>query len=311
MVTTVRSQEKADRIQSAFSQYVDSNSLSFAIVPDIAAAGAFDAAVVSDPPFDLVLHTASPFHFNTKDSQKDLLDPAINGTTGILKAIAKSAPHVKRVVITSSFAAIVDAAGKPAGYVYSEKDWNPITAEQAVANAGFGYRASKTFAERAAWEFVAKEKPGFDLVTINPPLVFGPVIHHLSSLSSLNTSNELLRDIIQGKYQAEGLPRAGVFFWVDVRDLADAHVHAAERKEAGGKRFFVTAGDYSNEEVGRIVQENFSEYKDKVGDLSKAGYGEGRPKFDNKQSLEVLGIKYRTLEESIVDTVKSLKDIPA
>ena len=215
------------------------------------------------------------------------------------------------MVITSSFAAIVDAAGKPPGYVYSDKDWNPITAEQAVKNAGFGYRASKTFAERAAWDFVEKEKPGFDLVTMNPPLVFGPVLHHLSTLSSLNTSNELLRDIVQGKYQAEGLPRASVFFWVDVRDLADAHVRAAERKEAGGKRFFITAGDYSNQEIGKAVQENFPQYKDKVGDLSKAGYGEGRPKFDNGPSVEVLGIKYRTLEESVVDTVRSLKDIPA
>jgi nucleoside-diphosphate-sugar epimerase len=90
------------------------------------------------------------------------LDPAIIGTTGILKAIKKNAPSVKHVVITSSFAAIIDPSkGLNPGHVYSEKDWNPITLEEATLNPSNGYRASKTFAEKAAWEFVEKEKPNF------------------------------------------------------------------------------------------------------------------------------------------------------
>ena len=80
---------------------------------------AFDKAVVSSPPFETVIHTASPFHFNVTDTKRDLLDPAVNGTTGILKAIHAHVPTVKRVVITSSFAAIVDPSGKPDGYVSS------------------------------------------------------------------------------------------------------------------------------------------------------------------------------------------------
>ena len=104
---------------------------------------AFDEAVKSDPPFDIVIHTASPFHFNVQDVQKDLLDPAINGTTGILKAIKKSAPTVKRVVITSSFAAIIDGAkGLRPGYVYTEADWNPTTPQLALENPSNGYRKS-------------------------------------------------------------------------------------------------------------------------------------------------------------------------
>jgi nucleoside-diphosphate-sugar epimerase len=103
------------------------------------------------------------FHFNVTDTKKDLLDPAINGTTGVLKAIKKNAPTVKHVVITSSFAAIVDGSrgNSIPDHTYSEKDWNPITFEQAHQNASNGYRASKTFAEKAAWEFVEKEKPNF------------------------------------------------------------------------------------------------------------------------------------------------------
>ncbi len=69
VVTTVRTQEKADKIKAQYNgKYEDK--LSFAIVPDIAQEGAFDEAVKSDPPFEAVLHTASPFHFNVTDVQK-------------------------------------------------------------------------------------------------------------------------------------------------------------------------------------------------------------------------------------------------
>lgn len=93
VVTTVRSQAKADKIKQAHSSY-KSDKLDFAIVEDIAQENAFDKAVVSDPPFEAVIHTASPFHFNVTDVQKELLDPAVIGTTGILKSIKKSAPSV-------------------------------------------------------------------------------------------------------------------------------------------------------------------------------------------------------------------------
>lgn len=169
MVTTVRSQAKADKIREAKSKY-GKDRLDFAIVEDIAQPDAFEKAVISDPPFEAVIHTASPFHYNVTDTKKDLLDPAVIGTTGILKAIKKSAPTVKRVIITSSFAAIVDFNKEP-GYEYSEKDWSPITEREAVENPMNGYRASKTLAERAAWEFVEREKPNFTLATVGSPCV--------------------------------------------------------------------------------------------------------------------------------------------
>lgn len=173
VVTTVRSQAKADKIKAAHPSY-GKDKLDFSIVEDIAQPTAFDKAVVSNPPFEAVIHTASPFHFNAQDIQKDLLDPAIVGTTGILKAIKANAPTVKRVVITSSFAAMINPTkGAWPEHTYSEKDWSPLTHEEALQSQAAGYRASKTFAERAAWEYVEKEKPNFDLVTMNPPLVIG------------------------------------------------------------------------------------------------------------------------------------------
>jgi len=310
VVTTVRSQEKADAIKKSHANH-GKDKLDVVFVEDIAQEGAFDKAVVSDPPFDTVIHTASPFHFNVTDVQKELLDPAIIGTTGVLKSIKKSAPSVKRVVITSSFAAMVNGdKGLGPDALYSENDWNNVTHAQALENPNNGYRASKTFAEKAAWDFVEQEKPNFTITTINPPLVLGPVVHYLNSLDGLNTSNQTIRDIAQGKAKDE-IP-SSIFFWVDVRDVALAHVLAAEKPEAAGKRFFVIAEEpFSNRQIAQVIAKNFPDIKDLPTDKTPGGdlAEEGVAKSDNSRSKEVLGLKYRDFNSTIVDTVKSLQQV--
>ena len=97
VVTTVRTTEKGQKILDNHAK-VPKDKLDFVIVEDIAKAGAFDNAVQSKPPFETIIHTASPFHFNVTDTKKDLLDPAVIGTTGILQSAKKYAPTVKRVV---------------------------------------------------------------------------------------------------------------------------------------------------------------------------------------------------------------------
>lgn len=189
-----------------------------------------------------------------------------------------------------------------------------MTEEDALAYPQNGYRASKLFAERAAWEFVEKEKPAFSLATICPPLVLGPIAPYLQSdVDNLNTSNQRIATILTGKAKAE-LPPTGTFIWTDVRDLALAHVRAMELKEAGGKRFFITAGHFSNEEIADIIRDAHPELKEKLPAKGVKGGGypsEGLYGFDNSRSKEVLGIKYRSLKESILDTVKSLQEIGA
>jgi len=242
---------------------------------------------------------------NATDIQKHLLDPAVIGTIGILKSIKKHAPTVKRVVITSSFAAMVNQFKMIwPEHTYSEDDWNPVTHDEALENPMNGYRASKTFAEKAAWEFVEKEKPKFDICTMNPPIVFGPIVHYLNSLGALNTSNERFRDLIQGKFRNEDIPPSGIYIWIDVRDLA----------EAGGKRFFVTAGYFSNKQIVDIIRKNFPEYGDKLpAENAKGGdYPEGGIfKINNKRAQEILGLKFTSFEQSVVDTVKSLQNVGA
>ncbi|KAL2833330.1 hypothetical protein BDW59DRAFT_156832 [Aspergillus cavernicola] len=299
VTATVRSITKGETILASHNN-IPNGKLSYVVVPDIAAEGAFDLAVQSTPPFDYVIHTASPFPDSFIDPVKDLLNPAINGTTGILKGIKAHAPSVKRVVITSSFAAIVNTASPPK--VYDETSWNPVTWDEAVADRSLAYRGSKTFAEKVAWEFIEKESPGFDLVAINPPLVYGP-----NTLNSLNTSNQRIRDFIQGKHAtANELPPTGTFLWVDVRDLALAHVRAIEVPEAGGNRFFVTAGHCSNKRIVDAIRETHPELalrlpRDPVDDFPGRCYG-----FDNGRVGRVLGVEFRSLRECMRDTVSSL-----
>ena len=149
------------------------------------------------------------------------------------------------------------------------------------------------------------------VLQINPPLVIGPIVNYLNSLDSLNTSNQRTRDLMLGKGKEE-IPETGTFIWVDVRDLAEAHVKAMEREEAQGKRFFVTAGYFSNREIADIIRKNFPEYAEANPASAKGGrMPEALYKFDNKRSIDVLGLHYKPLEESIVDLVKSLKQVGA
>ena len=220
----------------------------------------------------------------------------------------------KSQIITSSFASILNpSTGNRPGYTYSEKDWNPITEEEAIQTPTNGYRASKTFAEKAAWEFLEKEKPNFTISTMCPPLVFGPIMSYLQSLDSLNTSNQRMAALMTGKAKEE-LPPTGVFIWTDVRDLALAHVKAAELPEAANKRFFVTAGQFNNEEIADIMRDNFPELKNELPAKGTKGGGypeEGFFQYDNSRVKEVLGIEFRSLKETIVDTVKSLQAVGA
>ncbi|KAG8681602.1 methylglyoxal reductase (NADPH-dependent) gre2, partial [Ceratobasidium sp. 394] len=170
VVGTVREESKTTRLRELFPKEIADSSLSFAIVLDITKPGAFDS-VLSDGSFDAVIHAGSPISFSkVQDVNKGLYQPAIEGTTGILHSINNKAPSVKHVIITSSFTAVGDRSkGFRPSYVYTDKDWNPVTLEASLGDVRLGYSASKTHAEKAAWEFIRTEQPSFSLTTLCPP----------------------------------------------------------------------------------------------------------------------------------------------
>ncbi|KAI0190850.1 ketoreductase [Astrocystis sublimbata] len=303
VVVTARSQEKGKRIQES----VKPHHISYVVVEDIAKEGAFDNVFESQP-FDYVVHTASPYHIDVQDPVKDFLEPAINGTTGLLTAVYIHAPTVKRVVITSSSAAIIDPDFRTE--VYDESCWALTTYEDAIRDpARNAYRASKRLSEKSAWEFMdTTVRKTFDLAVINCTYTFGPVQQKLPSLSAMNTSNHRVRDMLMGKMKDGLEPTAPVFTWVDVRDVAMAHLKAMTLPEAGGNRFYIVGGHFSNKQIADVIRERFPQFAnrlpaDAVDDVPSDVY-----RFNNSKSKKVLGLNYTLFEKSIIDTVESMLD---
>jgi nucleoside-diphosphate-sugar epimerase len=165
------------------------------------------------------------------------------------------------------------------------------------------------FAEQSAWTFHETHAPSFSLATINNTYTFGLVPRSLASLGELNTSNQRIRDLVQGRMRDSGgvPPTAPVFTFVDVRDVALAHVRALTVPEAGGKRFYVVGGFFSNSRIAGIVRRRFPQLEGRLPpDDGVDDFPEGHWAFDNSRSREVLGVEYTGLEKSVVDTVGSI-----
>ncbi|KAJ7088136.1 hypothetical protein C8R44DRAFT_819529, partial [Mycena epipterygia] len=240
---TVRSADKGKHLTRLFEQYGDKFEL--AVVPDITEEGAFDEAVKG---MTAILHTASPFNYKS-DDPRAYIDPAVKGTVGMLQSAAKNGPSVKRIVVTSSVASVASVIHSihTRSTPWTEDDWNTksitVVEEQGVNAPNVDkYCAGKSLAEKAAWDFKNTNDVPWDVVTLCPPFIFGPVIHECSRAEDLNESVDLLyKAVIKGLPDEAALvrPRGN---WIDVLDLAEAHSLALEKPAAGGHRFIVTAG---------------------------------------------------------------------
>ncbi|KAJ3033588.1 hypothetical protein HDV00_006046 [Rhizophlyctis rosea] len=283
---TVRSDAKAEALRKTFAHKA-ADRLEVVAVGELDKEGVFDEVVKG---VDIILHTASPVTLtDTSDPIKDVVNPAVQGTLSVLKAVQKDAnSKVRRIVITSSFAAIWHSA--PKGYTFNEEDWN--NESQPGESALHTYRASKTRAERAAWDFIKEHNPTFDLVVIHPVFVLGPPIQPITSLSSLNSSSKTHYDHLKTPSLATSQTETRAY--VDVRDVAEAHVRAFQRPEAGGKRFLTAAGVFKWKEGLDGVQAEGEEYDFQI---------------DNRQVREVLGIQFRGLKEVVEDSKKRYAEL--
>lgn len=235
-----------------------------------------------------------------------MIIPAITGATSILTAALRT-PAIQRVVITSSFAAVVDpnAIYEP-GFVYTSAHWSPLTYEDGVnGNSLQAYRASKKLSEKAAWDFVAEKKPSFDLATIQVPLVFGPPANAVNSLTQLNTSSSFIWQVACGTYPEQRVlsPQC-----VDVREVAEAHAKALLNPSAGGKRFLVAGSQWSFGKIRDIITKEFDWAKERVKPLDGQDVVAAF-RIDGEAAAKELGFQYRPFEQTIVDSFKAWKEI--
>jgi nucleoside-diphosphate-sugar epimerase len=258
---------------------------------------------------EYVLHVASPLPPSVPKREEELIVPAREGTLRVLRASRDAS--VKRVVVTSSFAAI-GYGYKERGKPFDETDWTDLSSEFVAA-----YPKSKTLAERAAWDFMAKEGGSLELSVVNPVAVFGPVLGPDYSSSIL-----LVQRMMDGALP--GCPQL-YFGAVDVRDVADLHLRAMTNPTAKGERFLCVAGDFlSMLDIAKIL-------KRRMGDASKRVPTRQLPNWlvrlaalrdpavklilpelgkvknaTNEKSKRLLGWTPRSNEESIVATAESL-----
>jgi len=258
---------------------------------------------------DYVLHVASPFPSSVPKHDDELIVPAREGALRVLRAARDAG--VKRVVLTSSFAAI-GYGHKPQTTPFNETNWTDLNVEGLSA-----YAKSKTIAERAAWDFIAREGGSLELSVINPVGVFGPVLG-----PDYSTSILLVQRLMDGAMP--GVPRL-YFGAVDVRDVADLHIRAMTDPAAKGERFLAVSGDFmSMLDIAKVLKRHMgasakrvptrqlpdwlvrlAALRDPAVKLILPELGKMK-NATNEKAKRVLGWAPRSNEEAIVATGESL-----
>ncbi|MGJ4945004.1 SDR family oxidoreductase [Bradyrhizobium sp. HKCCYLS1011] len=240
--TTVRSLTRRDEVLAMLRQggAVSTAELSFHAADLTADAGWAEAVKGCD----YVLHVASPLPSHVPKDENELVVPAREGTLRVLRAARDAG--VKRLVLTSSFAAI--GYGHPSRETpFDENDWTNVESDDAQP-----YVKSKALAERAAWDFIAREGGGLELTTVNPVAVLGPALGR-----DVSASITLVQALLDGRTPAA--PRI-YFGLVDVRDVADLHLRAMENPAAKGERFLAVAGEpMSMVEIARVLRQHLGQ----------------------------------------------------
>ena len=254
-------------------------------------------------------HVASPFPPKLPRHEDELIRPAREGTLRVLRAARDAG--VKRVVLTSSFAA-VGYGHEPRKAPFDETTWTNLKSPHVMP-----YVKSKTLAERAAWDFLAKEGQGLELAVVNPVGVFGPVLGADYATSILIVKRMLAGDV-------PGVPRI-TFGVVDVRDVADLHLRAMTDPLARGERFLATAGDFMTlAAIARLLKDRLGNAAAKVKTLEMPDFvirlvavfdssvrqivpelGVARNATSEK-AMRMLGWLPRSREEALLATAESL-----
>lgn len=303
--TTVRSLSREAEVRQTLS--VEDSKLCFFAADLTADAGWAEAMAGCSH----VAHVASPFPLTAPKSDDALIVPARDGALRALQA-AKAA-GVRRFVMTSSTAAIGYGQGD-ISRPFTEADWTNVEGANVYA-----YVKSKTIAERAARDWVAREGDGLEFCTINPSLVLGPVLS-----ADMSTSVEAVRKLLDGSIP--GLPNLS-FPTVDVRDVADLHVRALNAPDMAGERFIASGPTVEMAAIAAILRRRLGNEAKRVPTLRlpdlvvrvaalfdpvmRQVTGElSKPKqMDASHALNTLGWKTRPIEDSVVDTAQSLIDL--
>ena len=240
-----RTDELENILQKANQRFVNDSSDEIEwVLANLSSDEGWDDAVTG---CEYVLHIASPITTSVDVSDNEMIIPARDGTIRVMKAASKAG--VKRVVLTSSVSAILGGTNKKEAY--DEGDWTDVNASGVSA-----YAKSKTIAERAAWDFVDNDPSGLELTSVNPSVVFGPVLEQ-----DYGTSVALIASLLNGEIPIAFDIGLGV---VDVRDVADMNLLAMTKPEAAGERFICSESSLRMIEIAHILKKHLPKFSSRL-----------------------------------------------
>ncbi len=305
--TTVRSLKREDEVRALMSaEGMDAKDTLRFFEADLSEDKGWKQATTG---CDYVLHVASPFPLGIPKDENELIIPAREGALRVLRASRDA--KVKRVVMTSSFAAI--GYGHPErAEAFDESSWTNVDAKGVPA-----YHKSKTLAERAAWDFMKREAEGLELSVVNPVGIFGPALG-----KNICTSIQIIKILMDG-----GMPACPRIYFgvVDVRDVVDLHLLAMTDPKAKGERFLAVSDEENSIfEIAKLLRQKMGSSAKRVPKHQMPDWlvralamvdpkarqivpelGK-KKKITNAKAKNVLGWKPRTSEEAIVATAESL-----
>lgn len=303
----VRNQDKADAILGMRSIVAMNPGLrlTFVVVPDLLADGAYDEAMKD---VTGVIHVASPImhgHIEGESYIKTLIEPAVKGTLNILEA-AKKAGSVKRVVITSSVAGIVSwedfTSGKSGGTTFNEKSRTSFAPEP-YGNTFEAYCASKVAAQNEAEAWLASEKGHieFDVVHIFSALVLGRNEMMKTVEDARRGTNDYLVAPLTGRDIG---PTPGPS--VHLRDVALAHVKSLDLRVPGNQGYLLVSrgvGGSPWNTAFDVARREFAAAID-AGTLVGVGSVNVVPvNYNASKSEGALGFQFRSFEEQVRDVL--------
>lgn len=295
VIGTVRSRAKAKEAEAIYARYLASGQLKFE--ESLLDVESVSKILDTHKLINYVIHSASGLvNRCTDDQYRDVIKPAVDLTESVLEAIYRKGTNVKRVVVTSSFAAIVNTTTVPSGDILPDSGdlWPEYHLETSKTNPWLAYCYSKSAAEKVAWKFLADHKDAkFDLKTICGPMVIGPQRAKPTSPQDFATTNNL---ITAAFYDQTDMFQGGGYPYVDSRNMAKAHVQALQ-VDSPRNRFFLEDGYTTLKRVTDTLRKSFPAAADMIAKVDKEG-AQG-VKLESRKSNEILKLDNYTFEETI------------
>ncbi|KAM0321920.1 hypothetical protein ACHAQA_009817 [Verticillium albo-atrum] len=306
----IRKSEQSENIKNTDSVKPYVAQLEFAVVPDLLLPGAFDTTLQGATE---VIHVASPLPGGGDNYKRDLIEPAVNATVGILESALK-VPSIKRVVITSSIAALLTweyITSPDMTRVFTVRDsYIPPGPDTPFENSMQAYAASKASAFVATERFIEEKKPAFDIVNILPSMVIGKNELNRTREQVASGSNATALGVLLTS--KSDMPALGVS--VHVNDVAKAHLDALNPALVGHRNYLCSSGGLEGttwEQAKEIAKQHFSKEVDD-GTLPLAGGLPSRPiRLDSSETEKAFGWKFADFEEQVKSLVEQYLELPA